>query len=526
MLLWWDRTRQVAWESWIEAHWWVHTRHDISMVGLVAATLFLFTRVFRDGLFSKFIYKDATVHVYIGQALLRGEVPYRNVLYFHPPLRFVVSALWASLSGLLNLPIVEMARVINLLFALVLLWILYRIGLNVTQRPIGGFMSMLIYLLLPLTSEMLVGIGPTLKLTVTVLVAASIMAVQEKRWGWSGMLAAATVLLWLPAGVMTLGLGLAILLQKEHPWRAAGRFVAAGVAVTGVVSSVLALAGVLGPMLQQTFGAAFTVITTAADAENRGFFASQVWWQLPGWAGGWLMLAVYGIGLGVLLVRERWQILRKPTLSPVLLGTIPLILFMARDLVGDGDFIIIKILLAPLGSAGLVALLPYVWGDQQKTALLRVAIGGTLLIMALYILIAPSSHRKQISLAQQKELAAVIDAHLEPGDTVQSFDMLWYPVLSQTDNLLPPVQIRPKGMVANRAAGWSEEVIAARLLAAEPALILILPDNLEAFESALSDTYVQAGIWNVGDRKQVFLVHRDRPELLEALQAWWAAQGQ
>lgn len=467
------------------------------------------------GLFTTALIKDASAHLYIGQHWLRGGVPYDTVIYFHPPLRFAVSAVWALLSRI-GLPPVEAARAIYWLMALGVVLAVYGIGQRLTGSTSGGAIAAGLMLHTPFITTTVFE-GPNLKIGVALALTASVLLAQDRRWFWAGVASAAGAGLWLPAASGAIGIGLTALLAQESRWQAVLKVTLGGLLVGGLIGGWMLIAGTLAAFFQQSVVAAFMVAGSGGD--GAGWAIWQDILNLPSLLKGWVPTAAAGLGIVIVLIRRGPG--REAWLAPLAVGGM-LFAITSQDVLLGLDFIALSGLLAGFEAAAVLALLDGLPARQTG----RIAAAGLVLASLATMGIVTSISRnfdreaQPLTLADQKAMAADLDAALGPNDRVQAFDLMWFMVLTERDNPLPILQARPKGQASNTAAGWPEPVILEALEESQPAVVL-LEGGSQVDMSQLGNQYLNAGAYDASTvRPQLVYIRRDRQAIVDALNAW------
>lgn len=506
--------------SWIIEHW--------SLLSMVIVGVILIGLVLVQGLLTYPVHKDASAHVYIGQHLWRGGVPYRTVFYFHPPLRFVISALWTLTAKLSGLSPVPAARVFNLLLALGLLGIVFGMGERLTGRRLGGLLALLFLVFSPALTSMLSSSGPTLKLVAGFFMAVAVLLTQQRRWLWAGVAAACAVLMWLPAGGIGLALLIVALLQGGRDRWLAVRSLALGAAIPVIVAVlVLLAAGILAPALRQTLlgtlgylqqGSSGTAQLQIPDLGRIiNLQAARLSGALP------TLLAALAILL-LALRRGLRELLQRPEVAAPILAALLMTLLLLQDDIWGGDISTIIALFAPLSAAGVVLI-----ADLLRERLLLafpdwMLIWLVILPFSLPLLtLARVDPQPPIDYADQIAMATELDAALGPDDKVQCFDKLWFLVLTGRDNALPVMQIGPKAMAANRAEGWDRADMIEALSADPPAVIMLLPDHVGGFSPWLEEMYTPLGNRRVDASSsylQAIYVLKGRDDLIAVIDTW------
>jgi hypothetical protein len=477
-----------------------------------------------NGVWTGPIERDASVLLYIGQHLLRGGTPYQTFIYFHPPGRLLVGLLWALGEQLSGLSIVQVARVYNVAAGGGLLVAVYALGKELTRRQIGGLLAAAVLPGLG-TLHTLIS-GPNVKVTTTLLIALGLWMAQRRRWLWAAALTTLAAATWWLAGVTLIAVGLAAILQREHPHREVLLRVALGAGlVIGLFCISLALVGVLGDVYRQTVAATVRYMLRDSLGTAGTQSVSVLRDGLPLVLGRKGLLAlVAGFGLVVTLVtRGLSKAFRAPEVSVLLLSAPLMVAVLASDFPpGVADLVTLVPMLAVFGAQVPTFALDKVGGMSpgRLRPALEVAVLGVVICssVAYGVWSAPRENEPVTSLAQQQDQADQLVSLLEPGQSVQSVGNLWFHVLSGHDNATPIVQF---GRKANHAAklmdirnkDWVRE-----LRALEP-VVVMFQSNLPTparISKWLDEDYVLVGTLN----GQKLYVYEDHPEIEMVIQSW------
>lgn len=492
-------------------------RYDLAMGLLVV--LFVGLTVFAEGLLVHPLAKDSGAHMYIGQRLLAGDIPYRDVLYFHPPLRFAVSSLWAAAAKLTGLPPVETARVLNLVLVIPWLVILFHVTRNLTGERLAGLLAALLAVQTGILFDLFGVNGPNMKVEIGLAIITGVWAAQHKRWGWAGVVSGCAAMMWLPAGISTTGLLIAALLtEKPLNVRAALRLSLGAGAVIATLAGWLVAAGGLVAAFRQTILAAFAITNTLADGSKLYLEASI------NAVGGWVIATLMLLGLVYLLVFQLPRQWRQPATTAFILGTLPLVVIMySKDVVASGDLAIVLALVAVPGGVCID------WLIRNGLAGHRSVAGWTTTVVVC-LMVVEIAHLAYIdsfslpavnTLSEQRTKAVAIDRVIGVGDRVQCFDEQWLTVMTWRENALPVIQIRPKGMVSNTLAGWSADRIVQGLEQQQPDIIIVGPGPDPTVEAYVWEHYIPVGPLEGSSVGYTAYTHQDYKQIDE-IKAIWA----
>lgn len=488
------------------------------------------------GLWQAPLRNDPSVHLYLGERVLAGAVPYRDVVYFHPPLRFAISALWSLLGRLTGVRAVDAANALNVLVAAGILVAVYAIGRAYTGRAMGGVLAALLLAGTEYLSEVLMT-GPTFRLTTALLMLLAVAAAQRRAWAWAGMLAALTALLWAPAGVIGVALAICALLQMEDRRRALLALLAGAGGVLLATSMLLLALGVLDNALEQNIVALGQVLlerylTPGSDAVSRAMGEKVTWfvWSLRG---EWEIAALEGLGvLATPFMARTPSVRRDPRhTAPILSAVIMLPVFVLEYYGSARDALMLIVLLPPFGAAILTRAVALLTGNstELRWPALRHA---TSILMAgmLFVLGAADSvaHQQELAattratLADQARMAAELDAALDPDDSVQAVGNLWFATLTSRPNATPFVQWVRLGEEALTSAGWTPEVMAAELERQAPAVVMTTQGRGPgAVAEWLDAHYILLGklSFDDGPAQRVY-VRQGRDDLVTLIDTW------
>lgn len=449
----------------------------------------LFALLFVGNLWDYPLTLDPSVHVTLGQELLRGGVPYQTIVYFHPPFRFAISALWAAVAGIVQQPVPVAARAIDLLVAVGVMVGVYQVGREVTGRRAGGLLGVIILAACDMINELIIA-GPTFRLTTGLLLVWGMWAGQKRRWFWAGLAGALAAGSYLPAGAVLVALVTAALLAEgdnRARWRSAGRVLLGASAAAGAGVAALAAYGAVGDAYRQSIGSVFSMLTDRSGGsgtplvERLNWYRTVIGWQFRGDVELAVLLV---IGPLVLIARRGLRSIgRTPSLHVPFVTALLLFLPLIRTYDASvRDTFLILLPLAPLGAAAVTELAGRL-GRRYRGAprfVQALLLGGALLWGLVVGLADMFDHnrylysRASMTFSQQQEVADSLSQTLSAGDRVQSFSNLWYQAASNTPNALPVLQMGARGRWANQAAGWTDTRILAALREAQPVVVFVV----------------------------------------------------
>src|SRR5688572_12033770 len=103
-------------------------------LGVIVVTMIV--SAFQRQLLEQPILGDESAHIYLGQAALHGQFPYRDIIQFQPPTRLIFPIVWALVARLTDLPIVHVARYFGLAIHACIIILSYGVVFNMTGSRI------------------------------------------------------------------------------------------------------------------------------------------------------------------------------------------------------------------------------------------------------------------------------------------------------------------------------------------------------------------------------------------------------
>ncbi|MGF1505301.1 MAG: hypothetical protein ACFB51_09285 [Anaerolineae bacterium] len=493
---------------------------------LLAGMAVMLLAVSTSGYWNGMLSSDSGLHLYLGQhVVLHSGTPYQDLIYFHPALRFGLSALWTLGARFFNADPVIFVRVLDLFVVCGVLAVTYRIGQRLTGAVLGGAASLILLVGTEHIQELLLQ-GPTFRLTTLLLALLGLWMAQERRWLASGALLSMATLLYIPAGVYGIALIITAVTLAENRGTALAR-VGMGIGVVLIpVGMGLLLVGSLQPFLAQVFGAVLSLIAPTGGGGSGGaldrlrlFGASYGWVMRYDWEV--VVLALVGM---VLAVNHDRRVVR-----PVLLAGV--LMLLAAGLQFDGsvrDTVMVLAPLVPFGAAAAVRMV-----DQLAPAVQmpRTLTGAAVIAMVALISLPDWALQRKFlidvelyTLAEQRQMAQNFFAEIGTDETTQHFNDLWLLALTEEENALPVVQTASLGLLANEQAGWTPPVTADALVESDAAVVVA---GLGWLENDLADAadahYIPLGLFDLynGLRPpQAIYVRSDRTDLIAFFESW------
>lgn len=513
---------------------WPWRLHPGVIIGLALPITLMLVLALVFGLWQMPLRNDPSVHIYLGQSVLAGAMPYRDVVYFHPPLRFAVSVLWSLLSRLTGMSVVDSARLLDALAAAGCLIAVYVIGRAYSGRSLGGVLAALLLAGTEYLSDVLLA-GPTFRLMTALLMLLSVAAAQRKAWGWAGVLAALSGLLWAPAGVIWLALIIYALLSARDRRvlltllvSAGGVLLAASALLLGlgVLGDALAQVAALGQVLQTRY------LTPGSGAVTRAA-GEKVAWFLWSLRGDWEIVAVMALGvLAAPFDGGLRALLRDPRRAvPVLAVLVMLPVFVLEYYGSSRDALMLIVLLPPFGATLLTHAVARLAGNaiELRWPALGYATGALMaaLVFALGAADSVTHHREaaasvHIPLAEQARMAQELDTVLGSEEHVQAVGNLWFADLSGRLNATPFVQWVRLGESALISEGWTPEAMVAELERQAPAMVMTAQGSGPGVVSDwLGENYTAAGRLAFDDGpQQMIYVRQGREDLAAVVGSW------
>jgi len=318
----------------------------------------------------------------------------------------------------------------------------------------------------------------------------SVALVGQRRFFWAGLAGALAFLTWQPGLIfLAAALGCALIVPER---KRAFPLALAGVLVPlAAVGAYLALNNAIGDMLQQAFGANANYFDKQKVAVGlAGVVLGNVTklWSVSrecALNGSWLVPICYAgmLGGAAYLLVQLWRTRSMPLLliaGPLLVSGAALFAFSLLDLQKCSD---VTPLLPYLGLGGGAAVMGLAWlvacqsrlaGSQQSQAFLAASLVPLALVMALSIYWAVTQPPPNITLPEQRALAAQVQQQLAPDDAIQQFGDALILIAARRENATRYVHLGEKqGEGILTAEGVSVEELIAELDRANPRLVTL-----------------------------------------------------
>jgi len=208
---------------------------------------------------------DTAVYDYVAQAILRGQVPYRDVV----DIKFPGAAHLSALSMLVFKPFgirdLIAVRILNVILVAVLEIIIFLVGLAYLRRLDAAIISMLFPLMSPRFLDWMVG-GTEPKLPLMVFGMLTLLLIAWDRPFWAGLSSMLACLCWQP-GLMFTGVAVLIFSRYLTSWRdlRAVKALAGAVIPLALTFGYFYLRGALGDLWAWTITYNYTVFGPMAE---------------------------------------------------------------------------------------------------------------------------------------------------------------------------------------------------------------------------------------------------------------------
>jgi hypothetical protein len=502
---------------------------DWFQLAMIIAVLLLI--VIQQGIWQFPLGRDPSSHIYVGQRVMAGDLPYRDFIQFQPPGRLAISVLWAAVAKFSGINIVHVQRFYGLLVVITLLIMIARMTRKLTDSSVAGNLAALVILGLDGITICVVE-GHALRLTLALLFVLVAWLLQTRRWFLAGLAGGAAVSIWLPAGVLLLASAAIVLMQREgERWQGLGRCLLGFSMAPLVVLLLLALSGLLNDAFIQTFRGTFLYLDRQVSAPAQGGdwavfnerLQKNVMTTINEYLLGESLLLLALLAIPVLLVRHGWDTLRLPRLAAPLVVPGMLTLFIySLDRLGSKDIVLLLPFLAGVVACAILLLAEAINKSvpHLSTGVISALLGGIVLLYGMAD-VNTRYETKGVSLQTQQCMADALTAALRSEQYVQSLDNLWYPVLSSQPNATRYGWLGPKVVTAVRAQGLEMEDVQAELEAVQPAVIIV---NLESSSGYFTDypdkQYLRVGKM-MGGALSIY-VREDEEAIQSVVSAWFA----
>lgn len=486
---------------------------------------------------------DPSVHLYLGQHVLDGGVPYRTVYYVHPPLSFTISLIWNAGAALADLPPVQFARALDLVVSAGIVVLSYAMGRQLLGHRVGGLLAASLLLGTEHLQEIMI-LGPNNRLMSVLLMLAAIWVAQRARWLWAGVLSAVAALTYAPLATVFVAVLLSAGLQRQQPRRKAVAAILAGaLVVVGLTAISLLAQGALAAAYRQSVLTVWLQVKEVVFVPGAGrsggglakmaaLFGSSFRWLFRG---DWELLLLLALGLPVTLVTRGLRgVVRSPATSA---GLFTVILSLAV-LPFHYDAVVLDtiLLVAPLAPFGAVAVMAGInagiGSREADRPHLRAALGWGACVALIVVGVADSHDHvrflyslPEMTLNEQQRLADELDAVLHPDEVVQATGSLWYPTLTHQDNATQFIELDGDALPGIRAAGWTYAGMVAEIERQRPVVLMLWPREsilpIQEITAWLEADYTYVGtISPDGLKHQDIYVRNGHAQVETLLRSW------
>jgi len=460
---------------------------DTRKLALLAFVLGAFiTMMYRP--FSQLEVGDAAIYDYVAQSILRGQVPYRDVIDIKGPLATQLSALAIVVGKAVGVRDLLAIRLFHVLLVGFLSAVIFLVGEAYFRSRAVGLIAFLIPMMFPSFIEMMIA-GTQPKLPMMVFGMLSLLLIAKDRPFWAGFCSMLSCLCWQP-GLMFAGVAFLMFSRYLTIWRDLRglKVIAGALTPLAVTLAYFYSRGALGEMWAWTITYNYSVFGPSA---RRSF----------GEAGGHLWRITYrvfqpdifllcGSGLGLLIflaerlrtkIRERsaW---RAPDLFRDAVVIPPLIYlgFCFINIQGGPDLIplvpFVGIFAARLlVQAGRAAAQSRFAGNSASLRRLEVIVPGFAMVVILLLGLYRSAAYKLEgwTLEHQDKAMVTVSSLLGPGDKIFVHGTVEILTLLNKPNLNPYVDLDwgKDDYIAARRYGGSFEALIDEMEAQAPKLV-------------------------------------------------------
>ncbi len=257
--------------------------------------------------FSQLEAGDAAIYDYIAQSILRGQVPYRDVVDIKGPLAPQLSALAMVVGKALGLRDIIAVRLFHVLLVGLLSALIFLVAESYFRSRAAGLIAFLIPLMLPTYVEMMIA-GTQPKLPMMVFGMLSLSLIARDRPFWAGFCSMLSCLCWQP-GLMFTGVAFLMFSRYLTSWRdlRALKVLAGAITPLTVTLAYFYSRGALGDMWAWTITYNYSVFGPAAKRSLAE--ATDHIWKIMGRVFQPDIFLLGGSGLGLLIfLAERLRI--------------------------------------------------------------------------------------------------------------------------------------------------------------------------------------------------------------------------
>jgi DolP-mannose mannosyltransferase len=445
---------------------------------------------------------DNAIWDYVAQSILRGQVPYRDVVEIKTPAAAYLSALAMAVGRLFGLDTVLAVRALDVLLVGALCVAIYLVGEAYLHNRLAALIAFLIPLLAPnLMVMMLNGTRPKVPMIICGLL--TLWLIAKDRPLWAGVCSMLSCLCWQP-GLMFTGTAVLIFSRYLTSWRdrRALRVVLGALIPLALMLIYFAARGALGDLWAWTITYNYAVYYPEGR-EPPSVALDRLWfliWQVTDGHTLWVKLGLIGmLWFAVERVVER---LRKspPAAAPFKAALlIPPLIFFGFCVINypGADGLIVLVPFAGLFAAFVFAAI-HQWLRSQafiegRPLLARLSVA--VLIAPLVVVGFTAVERARVfaieegrTLADQRREFQKIAAGLDANDTIYVHGALEILVLLDRPNLNPYIFLdRGKDRFLATRRGGDLDRIVAEMKAAAPKILALSRLQNVACREALTD---------------------------------------
>ena len=452
---------------------------------LIAVFVFVGTLMLLYRPFSQLEGGDSAIYDYIAQSILRGQMPYRDVVDIKGPLGAYLSAGAIAAGRMTGMTDVAAIRLFHVLTVGLLAALTFRVGVVYFRNRVAGLIAAVLPLIAPPIAEMLIG-GTQPKLPLLIFGLVSLLLVAGDRPFWAGFCGMLACLCWQP-GLMFVGTAFLIFSKYLTSWRdlRAARVMAGAAVPLALVVLYFFAKGALGDMW--SYAIVYNYSVFGPEAKKPLADASSHLWKIIRrvYEARTLFLLVALVGLAAyiaervyLKIKARWSTehLRDAIIFPALVYLVfAFINFQAGpDLIPFLPFIGLFAAWAFVKVGQLVAsaLPARLEGYRQYAELL---VPSLALVLTLGLATWPALRYRTGSetLTKQQEEVNILASKLQPGDQIYAHGTVGMLVLMNRPNLNPYVFLDwdMDSFIAARKYGGSFQALIDEMEAQKPRLV-------------------------------------------------------
>jgi hypothetical protein len=445
---------------------------------------------------------DNAIWDYIAQCVLRGQVPYRDVIDNKTPAAAYLCALAMALGKPFGLDTVLAARALSVLLVGALCVVVYLVGEAYLGNRLAALIACLVPLLAPNLMVMMIS-GTRPKVPMMICGMLTLLFIAKDRPFWAGFCSMLAFLFWQP-GLMFSGTALLIFSGYLTSWRdrRALKVITGALIPLAAMLIYFAARGALGDFWAWTITYNYTVYLPDGE-EPAGVALARLWFLIRQVTDGQMIWAQLGIA-GFLWFAAQRIIVRFRKSAPVIDA------FKEALLIPTGIFLIFCVINYP-GADGLIVLLPfaglfsafifaaiYQWLGSRRFIESRPQLASLVAI----VLIAPlgavvfnaikRAHGVQIeegrTLAGQRQEFQKISDRLGPNDKIYVHGSLEILVLLNRPNMNPYIFLArgTDGFLSTRIPGGVDAVLT-EMKAEAPKILALTRLRNVACSEALTD---------------------------------------